>query len=95
MTFAEFKSKFDYPGSVVLLEGKRDVLDENKTNLVNLGLKLASETDHILFRSGNASGSDELFSQGVSEINPKRLEINYALYHAPFKKNGMGKCTIV
>jgi len=75
MTFAEFKSKFDYPGSVVLLEGKRDVLDENKTNLVNLGLKLASETDHILFRSGNASGSDELFSQGVSEINPKRLEI--------------------
>ena len=75
MLFEDFKSRFDYPGSIVLLEGKRIVLPEDQPLLINLGKKLASDTKNIIFRSGNAPGADELFSKGVDEVDKKRLEI--------------------
>ena len=70
-----FLEVFDKPGSIVLLEGKRKVLPEDENKLRLLGNLLARKSMHMRFRSGNASGSDELFSLGVAEIDTSRLEV--------------------
>lgn len=75
MTLQEFITQYDYQGSIVLLEGKREVLPEDRENLITLGNLLASKTQYILFRSGNASGADEYFSQGVASIDARRLQV--------------------
>jgi hypothetical protein len=75
MTLKEFIKKHDKPGAIVLLEGKRNVLKPDQAQLVRLGNMLASSTQHILFRSGNASGSDQYFSEGVVAVDTKRLQV--------------------
>lgn len=75
MTFSDFVSKYDFPGSILLLEGKRDVKEEDQPLLTALGHKLASSTKHMTFRSGNAPGADEFFSLGVFQIDPDRLQV--------------------
>lgn len=70
-----FLELFDKPGSIVLLEGKRKVLPEDEDKLRKLGTLLARKSIFMRFRSGNASGSDELFSLGVAAIDPSRLEL--------------------
>lgn len=40
-----------------------------------MGKLLASKTSKIIFRSGNAEGSDQLFSDGVTAVDNKRLQI--------------------
>ena len=75
MTLQEFIEKFDTENSIVLLEGKRKVLNEDSEKLIALGKLLASRTSKIIFRSGNAEGSDDLFSQGVCSIDQKRLQV--------------------
>lgn len=74
MTSTEFITNYDHPGAIILLEGKRSVLQEDEPKLVALGKKLASATNHVSFRSGNAPGADYLFSQGVS-LNSNRLHV--------------------
>ncbi len=75
MTLQEFIENFDTENSIVLLEGKRKVLNEDSEKLIALGKLLASRTSKIIFRSGNAEGSDDLFSQGVCSIDQKRLQV--------------------
>lgn len=75
MKLYEFIHRFDKPGSIVLLEGKRDVLEADKEKLMAIGKLLATKTNFMTFRSGNASGSDQLFSEGVASVNPKRLQV--------------------
>lgn len=75
MTFQEFIENFDYPGAIVLLEGKRAVRPEDEGKLVEVGVLLATHTGHIRFRSGNAAGADELFSSGVASVDKSRLEV--------------------
>ncbi|MBK9331995.1 MAG: hypothetical protein IPM96_06225 [Ignavibacteria bacterium] len=75
MTLKEFVKKFDVPDSIVLLEGKRKVLKEDELKLTALGKLLSERTKHILFRSGNADGSDYLFSKGVALVDDKRLQV--------------------
>ena len=75
MEFKEFIGTYDFEGSIVLLEGKRVVKAEDKELLISLGQLLASRTEYILFRSGNAPGADELFCQGVSLIDSKRIQL--------------------
>jgi len=75
MTLTEFIQQFDQPDSIILLEGKRDVLEVDKKKLTALGTLLTSKTKHIVFRSGNASGSDQLFSEGVAAVDHKRLQV--------------------
>jgi hypothetical protein len=75
MTLQEFIEKFDRENSIVLLEGKRKVLNEDKEKLIALGKLLASSTSKMIFRSGNAEGSDDLFSHGVCSIDQKRLQV--------------------
>ena len=75
MTLYFFLSTYDYAGSIVLLEGKRHVLPQDKAQLVALGQLLAGRTQFLSFRSGNAEGADELFCQGVSQIDAQRLQV--------------------
>lgn len=75
MTLKEFIKQFDKPNSIVLLEGKRNVIDADKEKLTALGSLLASKTKRMVFRSGNAEGSDQLFSDGVTAVDSKRLQV--------------------
>jgi hypothetical protein len=75
MTLELFIEKYDLPGKIVLLLGKRNVLAEDKEKVIELGSKLTQTTKHILFRSGNAAGSDELFVKGVSKIASERIQV--------------------
>jgi hypothetical protein len=75
MTLQEFIKQFDKPNSIVLLEGKRNVLEPDKERLTALGKLLASKTKSMIFRSGNAEGSDQLFSDGVTAVDNKRLQV--------------------
>jgi len=75
MTLKDFIKKFDKDNSIVLLEGKRNVLDADKEKLKELGKLLATRTTRMTFRSGNADGSDQLFSDGVTEVDNKRLQV--------------------
>ena len=70
-----FIEKYDSAGSVVLLAGSRKVASSDQQKLIDLGQLLAKRSKHIVFRSGNADGSDSLFIQGVGAIDPKRVEI--------------------
>ena len=75
MTLKDFIKKFDKVNSIILLEGKRNVLDADNEKLTALGRLLASRTTKMIFRSGNAEGSDQLFSDGVTEVDNKRLQV--------------------
>lgn len=75
MTLEEFIIQYDKDDSVVLLEGKRNVLDADKPKLIALGKLLTSKTEKMLFRSGNAEGTDQLFSDGVTAVDNKRLQL--------------------
>lgn len=75
MTLQEFINQFDTPNSIVLLEGKRNVLEADKEKLTTLGRLLATKTKNMIFRSGNAEGADQLFSDGVTEVDIKRLQV--------------------
>ncbi|MCC5917951.1 MAG: hypothetical protein JJU02_11565, partial [Cryomorphaceae bacterium] len=75
MTLAECIERIDHPGSIVLLEGKRKVAAGDQVRLVELGKLLAAQTQHVVFRSGNAAGSDQFFSEGVAAVDKTRLEV--------------------
>ena len=74
ITLKEFIKQYDKDDSVVLLEGKRNVLDEDREKLTNLGILLATNTKKILFRSGNAGGADFYFSLGVAAVDNAKLQ---------------------
>lgn len=75
MTLKEFIAQYDTEGTIVLLEGKRNVLEHDRKKLTALGRLLASKTKRMTFRSGNADGSDQLFSNGITGVNNKRLQV--------------------
>ena len=75
MTFNEFIKLYDRKNSIVLLEGKRNVLDADKPKLIELGKLLASRTTKMIFRSGNADGADQLFSDGVTSVDNRKLQL--------------------
>jgi hypothetical protein len=75
LTLQDLINNYDHPGSIILLEGKRNVLPGDETALTNLGGLLCRRMKHATFRSGNAPGSDELFSRGVAHVDKHRLEI--------------------
>lgn len=74
MTLQQFITKYDVPNTIVLLEGKRAVLESDQPLLTALGKLLADRTQHIIFRSGNAKGADEFFCKGVAAVNNQRLQ---------------------
>ena len=74
MTLQDFIEKYDKPDTIVLLEGKRNVMDEDEEKIEQFGRLIAAQTQHIIFRSGNALGADLYFSRGVSSVDKERLE---------------------
>ncbi|MCC5920612.1 MAG: hypothetical protein LAT68_10835 [Cyclobacteriaceae bacterium] len=75
MDLISFIAEYDHKGAVVLLEGKREVPEHDEESLRKLGRLLVERMKHARFRSGNASGSDLFFSEGVASVDAKRLEV--------------------
>jgi hypothetical protein len=75
LSFSDFVRLIDQQDSVVVLAGKRDVLESDKPKLFQLGHMLAENTTKIVFRSGNADGADKLFSEGILKSNPEKLQV--------------------
>ena len=75
MNLQQFIDEYNYPGAVILLEGKRNVLSEDVRWLKNLGYLLAKRMPLATFRSGNAPGSDAYFAEGVSLIDAARMQV--------------------
>lgn len=69
-SFCEF-----YSNGIILLEGKRNIYEEDKIKLIQIGKLLTEKMPNATFRSGNADGSDYYFSQGVASVNPKQLQV--------------------
>ena len=75
MTSSDFFAKFNQENIIILLEGKRNILEIDKDKLVQLGKFLASNLPYAKFRSGNADGADFYFSQGVLQVTKDRLQV--------------------
>ena len=75
MTLTEFVEEYDYPGSVVLLAGKRIVNENDTEKLYDFGRGITAHTKHIIFRNGNADGADLLFAKGAASVNKSRMEV--------------------
>ena len=76
MTKAELSTYLDSRDTpVILLEGRRSMPEDVQKSATELGKWLAERFPHARFRSGNATGSDEAFSDGVISHSPSRLEV--------------------
>ncbi len=60
---------------VILLEGTRKINDDQFLLLSKFGEFIARKFPNCHFRSGNASGSDDAFAQGVRKVAPDRMQI--------------------
>ena len=83
--FQRYIKHLNKKNSVVLIEGKRKVKQEDRIIIPKLGEQLAKDFPDIIFRTGNAKGADELFAQGVSNVAPERLE-----FILPYKTHKKG-----
>lgn len=59
-------------------------MDADAPKLTALAQQLAAQYPNSIFRTGNATGSDEAFAKGISQVDATRLE-----YVLP--SSGMGK----
>ena len=59
---------------VILLEGTRQLPDADRPSLVALGRLLATELPQAVFRTGNATGTDTAFADGVALVDVRRLQ---------------------
>jgi len=75
MTLTDFIANFNSKNTIILLEGKRNVLETDKEKLIQFGSLLATRLPLVTFRSGNADGADYFFSQGVLKHAPERLQV--------------------
>ena len=76
MEYEEFRQIiFNIERPVILLEGTRNLSAEHFPLLVEIGKRLAAVFPYAIFRSGNATGTDEAFTKGVCKIDPWRREI--------------------
>ena len=75
MALAEFTAQFNSKNTIILLEGKRNVLESDKEKLIQLGNLLETHLSLATFRSGNADGADLHFSQGVLQVARERLQV--------------------
>jgi hypothetical protein len=64
---------------VILLEGRRKVLEKDRQRLSCFGEQLARLLPNAYFRSGNAPGADQAFAAGVCRVRPPNLQ-----YVAPY-----------
>ena len=69
---------------VVLLEGRRSIPVDEYDRATAVAAFLAARFPKALFRSGNATGSDEAFSKGIVAVDATRLQAI-----APYKTHRM------
>jgi len=87
MNIAEFECLVNTTSSpVVLLEGKRDIPSSYYEKAVRVAAMLATRFPKLRFRSGNAEGADQAFSEGVESVDPTRLQII-----VPYKNHRLNK----
>jgi len=72
--------------AVILLEGRRGISEAEALAARNFGEFLARRFPALRFRSGNAEGADQAFSDGVAKVDARRLQI-VAPYATHRKKN--------
>lgn len=75
MTLPEFRKLVAGDDPVVLLEGRRAISERDAYLARGFAARLAGEFVRLRFRSGNAEGSDEVFSAGVAEVDASRLQV--------------------
>jgi hypothetical protein len=75
MTSTEFFAKYNVENTIILLEGKRNVVKSDKEKLIQFGKFLALQLPKAKFRSGNADVADFYFSKGVVQVAPERLQV--------------------
>lgn len=76
MTYDDFSTNVSSrPAPVILIEGKRNIPTEYAEKAMQLTEKLAKEFPALIFRSGNAEGADQAFTEGVKRIYPSRIQI--------------------
>jgi hypothetical protein len=76
MIFAAFKEIVaGQPDGVVLLEGRRGISSADFERARCMGRFLALHFPRLRFRSGNAEGADQAFSEGVASADASRLQI--------------------
>jgi len=63
------------PNAVILLEGRRGISEAEALAARNFGEFLARRFPALRFRSGNAEGADQAFSDGVAKVDARRLQI--------------------
>ena len=72
--------------AVILLEGRRGISEAEALAARDFGEFLARRFRALRFRSGNAEGADQAFSDGVAKVDARRLQI-VAPYATHRKKN--------
>ncbi len=60
---------------VILLEGTRQLPAEKRQALADVGQRLAKAFPRAVFRSGNATGTDEAFAAGVATVPGSKLQL--------------------
>jgi len=90
MTFSALQEILDSnTNPVVLLEGRRKVKPEDETKLVTFAKNMAKAFPNVIFRTGNADGSDTLFAKGVAAVDSTRIE--YVVPYPSMKKRNREK----
>ena len=75
--------------AVVLLEGTRNLPKTKEPSLISFAEQLALGCPDVKFRTGNSSGTDEAFAQGIANINPSLLE--YVIPYKTMRKSKLHK----
>ncbi len=86
--FAGLIESHDAP--VVLFEGKRNIPEKYIQKASQLTEMLAQKYPSIIFRSGNAEGSDSAFIDGVKKVDPTRIQL--VAPYAGHRKKAMIGC---
>ena len=88
MIFSEFTSLIaQCPDGIVLIEGRRDIPEHYAAAACKLARGLAIRFTELRFRSGNAKGADQAFSEGVASVDSRRLQVvaPYATHRKKFR----------
>lgn len=75
MNLKAFLDQYNHNNVVILLEGKRNVPDNESMALQEVSKLLAKELPLAHFRSGNAKGADEFFARGICAVEPTRFHV--------------------
>ena len=75
MSFKEYTTSISPTSKeIILLEGTRKLPVADAPKLIAFAQQLATKYPKCIFRTGNATGSDEAFAKGIALVDVSRLE---------------------